>query len=86
VIFILGFRPGLVFNLLNQEIYDAESFEGGRNDLSTLCPNRGKMAGVQKVDVNLDQKEVTIEFDESQTKLDEVSVQIVEAGFEVVGN
>ena len=54
--------------------------------VQTVSEMVGKMAGVQKVDVNLDQKEVTIEFDESQTKLDEVSVQIVEAGFEVVGN
>ena len=51
--------------------------------VQTVSETVGKMAGVQKVDVNLDQKEVTIEFDESQTKLDEVSTQIVEAGFEV---
>ena len=51
--------------------------------VQTVSETVGKMRGVQKVDVNLDQKEVTIEFDESQTKLDEVSTQIVEAGFEV---
>ena len=51
--------------------------------VQTVSETVGKMMGVQKVDVNLDQKEVTIEFDESQTKLDEVSTQIVEAGFEV---
>ena len=51
--------------------------------VQTVSETVGKMVGVQKVDVNLDQKEVTIEFDESQTKLDEVSTQIVEAGFEV---
>ena len=51
--------------------------------VQTVSETVGKMTGVQKVDVNLDQKEVTIEFDESQTKLDEVSTQIVEAGFEV---
>lgn len=54
--------------------------------VQTVSETVGKMEGVQKVDVNLDQKEVTVEFDESQTKLDEVSAQIVEAGFEVVGN
>ncbi len=52
----------------------------------TVSETVGKMAGVQKVDVELDRKEVTIEFDESQTKLNEVSAQIVEAGFEIVGN
>ena len=51
--------------------------------VQTVSETVGKMTVVQKVDVNLDQKEVTIEFDESQTKLDEVSTQIVEAGFEV---
>ena len=51
--------------------------------VQTVSETVGKMTGVQKVDVKLDQKEVTIEFDESQTKLDEVSTQIVEAGFEV---
>ena len=54
--------------------------------VQTVSETVGKMAGVQKVDVDLDRKEVTIEFDESQTKLNEVSAQIVEAGFEVVGN
>ena len=54
--------------------------------VQTVSETVGKMTGVQKVAVNLVQKEVTIEFDESQTKLDEVSTQIVEAGFEVVGN
>ena len=51
--------------------------------VKTVSETVGKMAGVQRVDVNLDQKKVTIEFDESQTKLEEVSAQIVEAGFEV---
>ena len=51
--------------------------------VQTVRERVGKMTGVQKGDVNFDQKEVTIEFDESQTKLDEVSTQIVEAGFEV---
>ena len=54
--------------------------------VQTVSEMVGKMAGVQKVDVDLDRKEVTIEFDESQTKLNEVSAQIVEAGFEIVGN
>ena len=31
--------------------------------VQTVSETVGKMAGVQKVDVNLDQKEVTIEFD-----------------------
>ena len=48
----------------------------------TVC----KMVGVEKVGVSLDQKEVTIDFDELQTETEAISVQIVEAGFEVIEN
>ena len=48
--------------------------------VQTVSETVGKMTGVQKVDVNLDQKEVTIEFDESQTKLDEVSLRSSKQG------
>ena len=48
----------------------------------TVC----KMTGVEKVDVSLEQKEVTIDFDELQTETEAISVQIVEAGFEVIEN
>ena len=51
--------------------------------VQTVSETGPKMTGVQTGDVNLAQRGVTIEFDESQTKLDEVSTQIVEAGFEV---
>jgi copper chaperone len=54
--------------------------------VQTVSETIGKIMGVHKVDVNLDQKEVTIEFDESKVILEEVSDQIIEAGFEVVGN
>lgn len=40
--------------------------------------------GVQKVSVNLEQKEVTVEFDQSQIEINAIEAQIVEAGFEVV--
>jgi copper chaperone len=46
----------------------------------------GKVVGVQKVEVNLDQKEVTVEFDEALSQIEEISTQIVEAGFEVIEN
>lgn len=45
-----------------------------------------KMAGIQRVDVSLEEKEVIVDFDESQTKMEDISAQIVEAGFEIVMN
>ena len=44
------------------------------------------MIGVEKVDVSIEQKEVTIDFDELQTKTEAICAQIVEAGFEVIEN
>jgi len=54
--------------------------------VQTVTEAVGKMSGVEKVDVSLEQKEVTVDFDESQTEMEKISVQIVEAGFEVNGN
>ena len=51
--------------------------------VQTVSETVGKLTCGRKLDVNRDQEEVTIELDESQAKLDEVSTQIVEAGFEV---
>ncbi len=45
-----------------------------------------KMAGIQKVEASLEEKEVIVDFDESQTKTEDISAQIVEAGFEVITN
>jgi copper chaperone CopZ len=44
------------------------------------------MTGVEKVGVSLEQKEVTIDFDELQTQTEAICAQIVEAGFEVIEN
>ncbi len=54
--------------------------------VQTVTETVGKMSGVDKVDVSLEQKEVTIDFDETQTQTEEISAQIVGAGFEVIGN
>ena len=54
--------------------------------VQTLTEAVGKMSGVEKVDVSLEQKEVTVDFDESQTEMEKISAQIEEAGFEVKGN
>jgi copper chaperone len=54
--------------------------------IQTVTETIGKMRGVEKVDVNLEQKEVTIDFDELQIKTEAISAQIIEAGFEVIKN
>ena len=54
--------------------------------VQTVTETVGKMTGVEKVEVRLDQKEVTIDFDELQTQTEAISAQIVEAGFEVIEN
>ena len=54
--------------------------------VQTITETVGKIIGVEKVGVSLDQKEVTIDFDELQTETEAISVQIVEAGFEVIEN
>ena len=52
----------------------------------TVSETVGKMPGIQSVEVELDQKKVTVEFDESISKINEITAKIVEAGFEVVGS
>ena len=54
--------------------------------VQTVTETVGKMTGVEKVDVSLEQKEVTIDFDELQTQTEAISAQIIEAGFEVIEN
>ena len=54
--------------------------------IQTVTETVGKMTGVEKVGVSLGQKEVTIDFDELQTQTEEISAQIIEAGFEVIKN
>ena len=52
--------------------------------VQTVSETVGKMAGIQKVEVNLEQKLVNVELEESLSTIDDISAQIVEAGFEIV--
>ena len=54
--------------------------------VQTVTETVGKVAGVEKVEVSLEQKEVIVDFDDSKTQTEQISTQIKEAGFEVVGN
>ena len=52
--------------------------------VETVSETVTKMEGVEKVYVNLEQENVRVEYDESKTQLEDISVQIIKAGFEVV--
>lgn len=43
----------------------------------------GKLAGIGRVDVDLDQKRVTVQFEEDRTNLKEIKDRLERAGFDV---
>jgi len=52
--------------------------------VQTVSEKVGKMPGIENIEVDLDQKKVTVNFDESKSNVDEISTQIVDAGFEII--
>ena len=46
----------------------------------------GGLAGVNSVAIQLDNKTVTVDFEESITDLETISAKIIEVGFEVIQN
>ena len=44
------------------------------------------LAGVNSVAIQLDNKSVTVDFDESTTDLETISDKIIEVGFEIIQN
>ena len=54
--------------------------------VSTIKDALRKLPGIEDVRVDLEKKEVSVEFDEAQSNLPSISFQISAAGFEVVGN
>ena len=46
--------------------------------VQTVTETVGKMIGVEKVGVSLEQKEVTVDFDQLQTQREAIYAQIVE--------
>ena len=52
--------------------------------VDTVTKKVSMITGVTNVMVSLEEKKVSIEFEESQTQLDKISNQVIEAGFEVV--
>ena len=51
--------------------------------VETITEALGTIIGTNKVAVDLDKKEVQIDYNEEETNLKEISVKIVEMGFEL---
>lgn len=51
--------------------------------VQTIKKAVGETAGVKQIDVNLQKKQVSVEFDESQTDLETIIAKIADAGYEV---
>jgi copper chaperone len=54
--------------------------------VQTIRDALGKIAGTNKVAVDLDKKEVQVDYNEEKTNLQEISDKIGEVGFELVKN
>lgn len=52
--------------------------------INAITNSVGALEGVNKVDVNLEDKTVTVEFDESKTSLDRIKEEIEEQGYDIV--
>jgi copper chaperone len=51
--------------------------------VETITEALGTIVGTNKVTVDLDKKEVQIDYNEEETSLKEISIKIVEMGFEL---
>ena len=54
--------------------------------VQTITDTLGKIAGTSTVTVDLDKKEVQVDYNEEETNLQEISDKIVEVGFELLKN
>jgi copper chaperone len=52
--------------------------------VQTISEALEKIAGTNKIAVDLDKKEVQVDYNEEETNLREISDKIVEVGFELV--
>ena len=52
--------------------------------IETIQNTVGKIAGVNQIKVSLENKKVSVDFDEVQTNLEVIKKNIIEAGFEVL--
>lgn len=52
--------------------------------VETVTKAVSALDGVERVDVNLEKKEVTVDFDEGRTRVQDIQAKINEAGYEVL--
>ena len=54
--------------------------------VQTITETLKKISGLNSINVNLDNKEVDVKFDENKTSLQAITKKIVEVGFELPEN
>ena len=54
--------------------------------VETVTQAVNSLDGISQVSVDLDKKQVSVEFDESRTNPDAISSKITEVGFEVISS
>jgi len=54
--------------------------------VETVTKAVNSLDGISQVSIDLDKKQVTVDFDDSRTDMDAISSKIIEVGFEVVLN
>ena len=54
--------------------------------VETITKALKSISGLNSIDVILDNKEVSVRFDENETNLQEINKKIVEVGFELIQN
>jgi copper chaperone len=54
--------------------------------VETVTQAVNSLDGIRQVSVDLDKKQVSVEFDENRTNPDAISSKIIEVGFEVISN
>jgi copper chaperone len=54
--------------------------------VDTVTKAVNTLDGISQVSVDLDKKQVTVDFDEGRTDMNAISTKIIEVGFEVVSN
>ena len=52
--------------------------------VQTIKEAVNNLVGISRVEVNLDNKQVAVEYDKALVKLDSITDKIVEIGFEVI--
>ena len=69
---------------MTQETLHVEGMTCG-HCVETVTKAVSSLSGVDKVDVDLEKKEVKVDFDDSKTGVSDIKAKIADVGYEVVG-